>query len=130
MGKLRRKNPCKMISLRKEKPKVQCSDKWSILFNNANKEHFGNSLESAIVRVWHPNRIRSFFGWGGVYGIATDYGEFQEIVLCKGYGDISMYATLLHEMVHVFQAQTGNIMKHGDDFKEWREYFLTRGYKI
>jgi len=55
----------------------------------------------------------------GMYGYASDYGEIQEIALNSSNNKEEMHLTLIHEMVHVWQAQQGKKMNHKKSFRKW-----------
>lgn len=105
------------------------------MFDAANEKWFSGQLERADVAIGSKKETAKAFGMKyakGYYimGVTTDHGEYQDIILCKDLGKKHLYATLLHEMVHVFQAQTSGRMDHGKSFKKWRKHFLTKGIKI
>jgi hypothetical protein len=48
---------------------------------------------------------------------------------CKDYD--AVVATIVHEMVHAWQNETGHSVAHGKSFKKWKVYFKQRyGLKI
>jgi hypothetical protein len=48
---------------------------------------------------------------------------------CKDYD--AVVATVVHEMVHAWQNETGHNVAHGKSFKGWKRYFKQRyGIKI
>lgn len=80
------------------------------IYNKLNKRYFGNQLDFVEIKF---KRLK------GVYGYCTDYGEFREIEIAKGLCNKIMRDTLLHEMIHVWQAQEGMPMNHKKDFRKW-----------
>ena len=68
-----------------------------------------------------------------LYAYVEDVGEYQILAMNR---DLIctwrvFHATMLHEMIHVCQAQNGYTMGHGRDFKTWaRMIHQTTGHKM
>ena len=81
-----------------------------------NREHFGGRLRSVPVRV--SRRLKTRLGH---YTAATPVGDPAEIVI--GYRHVRRHGweealhTLLHEMVHQWQDESGHTIDHGRSFR-------------
>ena len=82
-----------------------------------NARHFGGSLGPADLRMSRRMRRRL-----GEFRPASGPGERPEIALAHRHlrrdGWARTTGTLLHEMVHQWQAETGRRLGHGRDFRE------------
>ncbi len=81
-----------------------------------NDEHFGGSLTDIAIRV--SRRMRSRLGQ---YAAATSGGDAAEISISSSHirrhGWEEALHTLLHEMVHQWQAENGHQLDHGRLFR-------------
>jgi hypothetical protein len=81
-----------------------------------NERHFGGRLRPATIRV--SRRMRSRLGH---YTAATPGGEPAEIAISfahvRKHGWDEVLHTLLHEMVHQWQAENGMPIDHGPEFR-------------
>ncbi|MDQ2930337.1 MAG: SprT-like domain-containing protein, partial [Gemmatimonadota bacterium] len=81
-----------------------------------NLRHFGGSLGEIPIKL--SGRMRSRLGQ---YTTATPYGESAEITISRTHirkhGWAEALHTLLHEMVHQWQAETGLPIDHGPTFR-------------
>lgn len=81
-----------------------------------NAQHFGGTLRSLTVRV--SRRMRSRLGH---YTPATKHGDPPEIAISRRHlrrhGWEEALQTLLHEMVHQWQDETGMAIDHGRTFR-------------
>jgi hypothetical protein len=81
-----------------------------------NRRHFGAALQPVAIRI--SGRMRSRLGQ---YTAASPAGEPAEIAIARahirrhGWGEV--LHTLLHEMVHQWQAETGHALDHGRSFR-------------
>jgi hypothetical protein len=96
--------------------------KWRKEFRKANERFFYGMLEPTKVIV--SKKKRWFRG-----AMHEHAGGYRTITLYKRKG---MYETLLHEMVHVYQAQfhPPEVEDHGDTFQVWVKFFEQIGYDI
>jgi hypothetical protein len=80
-----------------------------------NAEHFGGALKAVPVRVSHRMKSRL-----GHYSVATP-GHTGEIAISwrhlRRHGWMEAVQTLLHEMVHQWQDETGQPIDHGRAFR-------------
>jgi hypothetical protein len=85
-----------------------------------NLRHFGGSLSEIPIKL--SGRMRSRLGQ---YTTATPYGEPAEITISRAHirkhGWAEALHTLLHEMVHQWQAETGLAIDHGPTFRSKAE---------
>jgi hypothetical protein len=81
-----------------------------------NLRHFGGALSAIPIKL--SGRMRSRLGQ---YTAATAYGEPAEITISRTHirkhGWAEALHTLLHEMVHQWQAETGLPIDHGPNFR-------------
>ncbi|MEO7040045.1 MAG: SprT-like domain-containing protein [Gemmatimonadaceae bacterium] len=81
-----------------------------------NLRHFGGALREIPIKL--SGRMRSRLGQ---YTTSTPYGEPAEITISrthiKKHGWAEALHTLLHEMVHQWQAETGLPIDHGPTFR-------------
>lgn len=81
-----------------------------------NLRHFGGTLSAIPIKL--SGRMRSRLGQ---YTTATPYGERAEITISRTHirkhGWAEALHTLLHEMVHQWQAETGLPIDHGPTFR-------------
>lgn len=81
-----------------------------------NLRHFGGALSEIPIML--SGRMRSRLGQ---YTTATPYGEPAEITISRTHirkhGWAEALHTLLHEMVHQWQAETGLAIDHGPTFR-------------
>jgi hypothetical protein len=81
-----------------------------------NLRHFGGSLSEIPIKL--SGRMRSRLGQ---YTTSTPYGEPAEITISRAHirkhGWAEALHTLLHEMVHQWQAETGLPIDHGPTFR-------------
>ena len=81
-----------------------------------NAEHFDGELKSVQVRI--SRRMRSRLGH---YSAATEDGLPAEIVISRRHfrrhGWDEALHTLLHEMVHQWQDESGQVIDHGREFR-------------
>jgi hypothetical protein len=91
--------------------------KLAIAHARLNAERFEGTLGEITVRV--SRRMRSRLGH---YSVATPSGEPAEIVISRRHfrrhGWSETLDTLLHEMVHQWQAETGLPIDHGRRFRD------------
>jgi hypothetical protein len=80
-----------------------------------NAEHFQNSLKTIVVRV--SRRMKSRLG----HYSPADASSAAEIAISRRHirrhGWDDALETLLHEMVHQWQAETGRVLDHGPEFR-------------
>ena len=81
-----------------------------------NRHLFGNRLGAIGIRI--SGRMRSRLGQ---YTAASPYGEPAEIAISRAHlrkhGWEEVLHTLLHEMVHQWQAESGHEIDHGSTFR-------------
>lgn len=81
-----------------------------------NERYFGGQLETITIRVSGRMRTRL-----GQYTAASPYGEPAEIAISRAHirrhGWAEALHTLLHEMVHQWQAEHGHEIDHGLTFR-------------
>ena len=81
-----------------------------------NRHHFGGELAEIGIRI--SGRMRSRLGQ---YTAASPYGEPAEIAISRAHlrrhGWEEVLHTLLHEMVHQWQAENGFEIDHGSTFR-------------
>jgi hypothetical protein len=81
-----------------------------------NERHFGGALSEVVIRV--SGRMRSRLGQ---YTATTPFGEAAEICVSRSHirrhGWTEALHTLLHEMVHQWQAENGHAIDHGRIFR-------------
>jgi len=81
-----------------------------------NIRHFGGSLSEIPIKL--SGRMRSRLGQ---YTSSNGYGEPAEITISRGHirkhGWAEALHTLLHEMVHQWQAESGLPIDHGPNFR-------------
>jgi hypothetical protein len=81
-----------------------------------NLRHFGGALSEIPIKL--SGRMKSRLGQ---YTTATPYGEPAEITISRNHirkhGWAEALHTLLHEMVHQWQAETGLPIDHGPTFR-------------
>ena len=81
-----------------------------------NDEHFGGALREVPIRV--SRRMRSRLGH---YTAATPVGDPPEIAISRSHirrhGWDEVLHTLLHEMVHQWQDESGHVIDHGRVFR-------------
>ncbi|MEP7087314.1 MAG: SprT-like domain-containing protein [Gemmatimonadota bacterium] len=81
-----------------------------------NLRHFGGTLSEIQIKL--SGRMKSRLGQ---YTTATPYGEPAEITISRNHirkhGWAEALHTLLHEMVHQWQAETGRSIDHGTIFR-------------
>jgi hypothetical protein len=96
-----------------DEPMAATLAEWHARFNAI---HFGGALEAVPVRV--SRRLKSRLGH---YTAATAGGDAAEIVISRGHirrhGWSEALHTLLHEMVHQWQDETGKPIDHGRTFR-------------
>jgi hypothetical protein len=96
-----------------DEPLVHVLSEWHARYN---AEHFGGTLHPIPVRV--SRRLHSRLGH---YTAATPAGDPAEIVIgqrhVKRHGWEEALHTLLHEMVHQWQDETGHAVDHGRAFR-------------
>ena len=80
-----------------------------------NAEHFANTLAPIAVRV--SRRMKSRLGhYSPAEGeLPAEIAISRRHIRRHGWDDA--FATLLHEMVHQWQAETGRALDHGSDFR-------------
>jgi hypothetical protein len=82
-----------------------------------NLRHFGGALSEIPIKL--SGRMKSRLGQ---YTTATPYGEPAEITISRNHirkhGWAEALHTLLHEMVHQWQAETRRPLDHGPGFRE------------
>ena len=78
--------------------------------------HFGGQLAPIVIRISSRMRTRL-----GQYTAASPYGEPAEIAISRAHirrhGWAEALHTLLHEMVHQWQAENGHEIDHGSSFR-------------
>jgi SprT-like family len=78
--------------------------------------HFGSELAAIDIRISSRMRTRL-----GQYTAASPYGEPAEIAISRAHirrhGWVEALHTLLHEMVHQWQAENGHEIDHGFSFR-------------
>ena len=81
-----------------------------------NHQHFGGALSSLPIRI--SGRMRSRLGQ---YTAASRHGDSAEITISRAHirrhGWAEALHTLLHEMVHQWQAEHGHPIDHGAGFR-------------
>lgn len=81
-----------------------------------NRRHFGGKLCEIAIRISGRMRTRL-----GQYTAASPYGEPAEIAISRAHlrrhGWVEVLHTLLHEMVHQWQAEHGHEIDHGASFR-------------
>ena len=81
-----------------------------------NARHFGGALRPVTMRV--SRRMKSRLGH---YGASAGPGELAEIAISRSHlrrhGWAEALHTLLHEMVHQWQDETGRTIDHGPTFR-------------
>ena len=81
-----------------------------------NQRHFGGALREIRIRL--SARMRSRLGQ---YTAASTFGEPAEITISRAHlrrhGWAEVLHTLLHEMVHQWQAESGLAIDHGTSFR-------------
>jgi hypothetical protein len=81
-----------------------------------NRRHFGGRLSEIPIRISGRMRTRL-----GQYTAASPYGEPAEIAISRAHlrrhGWVEVLHTLLHEMVHQWQAEHGHEIDHGPTFR-------------
>ncbi len=86
---------------------------WHRLYN---QRFFGGTLRPISIRI--SGRMRSRLGQ---YSAPSAYGEPAEIAISRAHirrhGPAEVLHTLLHEMVHQWQAQRGHAIDHGPIFR-------------
>lgn len=89
----------------------------SLWHRRYNDQHFGGSLTEIAIRVSRRMRARL-----GQYASATPGGESAEISISSSHirrhGWEEALHTLLHEMVHQWQAENGHPLDHGRLFRQ------------
>jgi len=97
-----------------DEPAAERLREWHVRFNEM---HFGGALKPVPVRV--SRRLESRLGH---YTAAGASGEMGEIVIgrrhVKRHGWPEALHTLLHEMVHQWQDETGQPVDHGRGFRQ------------
>jgi hypothetical protein len=80
-----------------------------------NAEHFANALSPIVVRV--SRRMKSRLGhYSPAEGLAAaEIAISRRHIRRHGWDDA--IETLLHEMVHQWQAETGRVLDHGPEFR-------------
>lgn len=82
-----------------------------------NDQHFGGALATISLRISGRMRTRL-----GQYTAASPYGEPPEITISRSHirrhGWAEALHTLLHEMVHQWQAEHGHPIDHGRTFRQ------------
>ncbi|MGI8843311.1 MAG: SprT-like domain-containing protein [Gemmatimonadaceae bacterium] len=82
-----------------------------------NRRHFGGALREIEIRVSHRMRSRL-----GQYTAPSSVGDPPEIALSvvhvRRHDHDEVVHTLLHEMVHQWQAEQGHPIDHGRQFRE------------
>lgn len=88
----------------------------SKVHNHYNRRHFDGELRGIGIRI--SSRMRSRLGQ---YTAASPYGEPAEIAISRAHlgkhGWVEVLHTLLHEMVHQWQAESGHEIDHGPTFR-------------
>ncbi|HJU88537.1 MAG TPA: SprT-like domain-containing protein [Gemmatimonadaceae bacterium] len=88
-------------------------ERWHRQYNH---RYFSGSLASIVIRI--SGRMRSRLGQ---YTSASRYGEPAEICISRAHirrhGWAEALHTLLHEMVHQWQAEHGHAIDHGPGFR-------------
>jgi hypothetical protein len=91
-------------------------ERLALLFEEYNARHFGGALPVLPFRISGRMRTRL-----GQLCIRHETGEPYEITMSRGHMDRHGWAeashTLLHEMVHVWQHQSGHAVDHGAGFR-------------
>ena len=86
---------------------------WHVRYNS---EHFDGKLQSVPIGI--SRRMRSRLGH---YSPATEDGRPAEIVISRRHfrrhGWDETLQTLLHEMVHQWQDESGQVIDHGREFR-------------
>jgi hypothetical protein len=88
-------------------------ERWHRQYND---QHFGGALGTISIRISGRMRTRL-----GQYTAASPYGEPAEITISRSHirrhGWAEALHTLLHEMVHQWQAEHGHAIDHGRSFR-------------
>ncbi len=99
---------------------VERIERLAQLFAEHNGRHFGGSLPALPFRLSGRMRTRL-----GQLCIRHETGEPYEITLSRGHIDRHGWAeashTLLHEMIHLWQHQSGHAVDHGPTFRRKAE---------
>ena len=97
-------------------PDLPLANKLAEAHRRLNDEHFGGVLREVPIRV--SRRMRSRLGH---YTAATPAGDPAEIAISRSHirrhGWDEALHTLLHEMVHQWQDETGHVIDHGRVFR-------------
>ncbi len=94
----------------------------SKLFNTINDNCFGSSLPNAEIIYFDANKVWTYimlkfnFLIDGV-AIPPEYHGRWIIGIAKDLTKEEKIATLIHEMVHIWQGETSRKMNHGKEFK-------------